>query len=247
MSKEIICKEAFMKGFPNFKGPVFFGTHNGNLEKCFELKNKGIDFVYIDMPYFDSTRYHFVNNDLEKSYFRVCFNSVFINKIYDVPEDRFNHLNIKIDNWKREGKNIIFFTSSPIVTNFFYSSVKIKELIKKIKKTYPNKNLLISKKTSSRLVNTLIPIKDQVKDCFFTVSITSIACVQSLILGIPSFCHEMSPCFPVSSNIDGDFKKINYSEKRLEWLKTLSYGQFSLKEMAEGLPLFVYKNYFKLI
>ncbi len=244
MLKEKITKEAFLKGCPNFKGPIFFGTSNNNLEKCYEYRKKGIDFVYIDMPYFDSTRYHFVGNNLEKSYFRVCFNCVFVNKIYSVPEDRFEDLKIETKEWKKNGNNIVFFMSSPIVTNFFSNHKKIEKTIEQIKKIYPNKKIKISYKKSSKLVTKLVPIKDQVEDCLFTVSITSLAAIQSIILGVPSFCHEESPCAPVSGKLDGDFRKIKYPENRIEWLKTLAYGQYNLEEISRGLPYLYYREYF---
>lgn len=244
MSKENITKEAFLKGHPNFKGPIFFGTSNNNLEKCYDYKRKGIDFVYIDMPYFDSTRYHFVNNDLTKSYFRVCFNSVFNNKIYNVPDDRFKKLNIEIKEWKKNGSCIIFFMSSPVVTNFYSNNNEVKKIVDYVKKIYPNKMVKISYKKSSKLVKNLVPIKDQVKDCFFTLSITSMAAIQSIILGVPSFCHEESPCAPVSGKINSNLKDIKYPENRIEWLKTLSYSQYNLEEISKGLPYQFYKEYF---
>lgn len=243
ISKEILTKEAFLKGFPNFKGPIFFGTARGNLEKCYEYKNKGIDFVYIDMPYFDCTRYHFVNNDINRSYFRVCFNSVFHNKIYEVPEDRFNKLEIKILEWNNGGSDIIFFGSSQIVTEYFFNNKKISELFEKIKKIYPDKTLKTSYKTSSKLVAELPPIKEQVKNCFFTISITSLATVQSLLLGVPNFCHEESPCYPVSNSFE-NLKNINFSENRKKWACTLAYGQYNLDEISKGLPYKFYKEYF---
>lgn len=244
MTKEILTKEAFIKGHPNFRGPIFFGTANGNLEKCYELKRKGIEFVYIDMPYFDSTRFHFVGNDISKSYFRVCFNCIFVNKIYDVPDDRFKKFNIEIKDWKREGSDIIFFMSSPIVTNFFSSNNEVKKIIEYVKKIYPNKSIKISQKSSSRLVTKLVPVKDQVKNCFFTISIASMAVIQSLLLGIPSFCHEESPCAPVSGNIKNKFNTIKYPDNRIGWAKTLAYGQFNLEEISKGLPYKFYKEYF---
>lgn len=243
VSKEKILKECFYQGHPNFKGPVFFGTANGNLEKCYELKRKGIDFAYIDMPYFDKTRVHFVG-DLNKSQFRVCFNSVFLNKIYSVPSDRFEKLNIKIEDWKKSGDEIIFFYGSS-TTNFFFSNNKeIESILDNIKRIYPNKRIVKSKKTSSRLVVNLISIREQVKNCFFTVSIVSMASIQAILMGVPCFCHEESPCFPVSGYFKGNFKNINYSEKRYDWCKTLSYGQFTLEEISKGIPLIFYKEYF---
>lgn len=243
MAKDKICIEAFQHGHPNFKGPILWGTSNNNLEKAFEYKRKGINFIYIDMPYFDKTRVHFLNNDLSKSYFRVILNDIINNSFKEkLPTDRFLRLGLTINPWKKEGDKILILGSSAVVNNYFGGSnwlLKTKlELEKQTKK-----RIIIRSKTSSKNVNKFPTINDELKNCYATVSLISLASIQGLLEGIPCFCHPISPCIILGNSINSKITNIKYSENRIELFSKLSYSQFTLEEIFNGLPGTIFQNF----
>ncbi len=245
MAKDKICIEAFEKGHPNFKGPILWGTQNNNIEKAFEYKRKGISFVYIDMPYFDKTRIHFLNNDLSKSYFRVVLNDIITNPFIEVPDDRFYKLGLTVKPWKKEGNKILILGSSPAVNNYFGGSnwlLKTKEKLEKL----TNKKIIIRQKTSSKTVNVFPTILDELKSCYSTYGLISLSMIQGLLEGIPCFCHPLSPCIELGNSIYSNNLNIVYSENRIKLFSKLSYSQFTLEEMSIGLPGIFFNQYFPL-
>ena len=245
MAKEKLCKEAFTAGHPNYKGTVLWGTSNTNLHMAYEHLKKGKEFVFIDMPYFDQTRIHFTDN-IKKSYFRVTFNFPQLNKIYSVPEDRFNKLGVTIKPWRKTGSKILILGSSR-GTNSFYGGGLWMNKIKQKVTSQTNKYIVCREKLSSKWVVAAKPLEDELVSCFATVSLISIASVKSVLEGVPTFCHPDSCCAPIAQTFKDtrlNLEKPYRPGGRLKWAQSLAYGQFTLEEMAKGLPFIHHKEYF---
>ena len=58
--------------------------------------------------------------------------------------------------------------------------------------------------------------------------------VDAIIQGIPVYCHARCCATPVAQSID-NFGNANYSTKRLDWLSTLSWHQYTQEEIYTGL------------
>ena len=68
------------------------------------------------------------------------------------------------------------------------------------------------------------------------VSFHSMCAVQAVMNGIPSFCSEHSPAYPVSLGLDelDQIKDPLYAGDREDWVKSLMCSQFTEEEMKSN-------------
>ena len=68
------------------------------------------------------------------------------------------------------------------------------------------------------------------------ISFHSMCAVQAVINGIPSYCSEHSPAFPVSLGLNelDQIKDPLYAGDREDWVKSLMCAQFTEEEMKSG-------------
>jgi hypothetical protein len=78
------------------------------------------------------------------------------------------------------------------------------------------------------------PLKDYLKDCHAVVGYGTVATVEAAIAGIPVFSGPFCPATPIGCK---DFSKIEepICPDREEWFNSLTWSQFSLKEIKDGL------------
>lgn len=240
--KEKLCKEAFHQGHPNFKGPVLWGTQNNNLWRAEEYKRKGIEFVYIDMPYFDQTRPNVAIVGTEQ--YRVVWNATQHNKIVEVPGTRFKSLNIKIKDWRKPGKKVLVCPSSRGTTSFYGGGGWQSRIVGQAK-VLGLKVEVREKRSSKWIMTEAPPLVSCLDDCYAVVVTASMAAVTAILNGVPVFCSEQSAAAPISLCDFRKMKKPAYSDRRLPWAKTLAYGQYTLEEISKGLPSINQFEYFR--
>ncbi len=236
---------------------VFQGLIRGTREVYEACKELGRDFYYLDQPYFFMSSYkqHPAFND---RWYRVIKNDTqktFIDKSPRVRERYQRWLQklssypnalseITLKPYQYDGKHVLVIPPSYHTAKWYgldrhdwekYYVNELKKYTKReIRVRYKFKDnaddITQAKKNGKDLY-------DDFKDCHAIVSFHSMCASQAVVHGIPSFCSEHSPAWPVSMSLK-DLNQIEdplYSAERQYWLESLVASQFTEREMASGL------------
>ena len=217
---------------------VFSGFLRGT-KKIYDLcKEYKRDFYYIDNPYFFHPRYF---KSLNLNLCRVIKNNFNLNKIVDTDDTKYkkllhktNHNDILIPkDWRKKGSHILVLPPSEPYHNFLDLDHKklFEDTLNTLKK-HTDREIRIRYKKVGEKVNSK-PFSEDLKDCWAVVSFNTSAAVQAVMSGIPSFCTENSPAFPVSLK---EFSMIEYPifPRREEWLYNLINNQFDRYDLISN-------------
>lgn len=247
--KEVSLEELFVNGSNNLatidmsdkKPMVVRGvTSKTEIEQC---KKENKDFYYIDTGYvgnFPSQG----NPSGKKLYHRVVKNDLQHYKIRNVPPDRWNKLvesdsRLRWQGWKDYNQKILLVLPNPKATRFYNIDCDtwIQETTEKIR-TYSDLPIEIRVKGSRSERNHGYSIYSAFDSgVYATVSFNSIASLESVLYGIPSFVSVPCAASPLSST-DLSTLKNPYKptiETILAQSYNVAYGQFTTNEFASGL------------
>ncbi len=217
------------------------------IRDCEEQKR---DYYYIDTGYvgnFPSRG----NNSGKKIWHRVVKNNVQHTEIVDKPQDRWNILvaqdpRLNWPGWKDNNQKILLVLPNPKATNFYGIDCEtwIKETTEKIK-TYSDLPIEIRSKGSRSFRNHEYSIYDAFDTgVYATVSFNSIASLESVLYGIPSFVSVPCAAGPLCSTDLSDLKNPYKppKEKILAQCYNVAYGQFSVGEISNGTAYKIINN-----
>jgi len=209
------------------------------------------DWYYFDQPYFFSNDYK--QSDTGDTWYRICKNNTQKNYIEKsrAVNTRFEVLMNRIPQncrdeltpqpWQYEGKHILVIPPS-YHTARWYGIDRIeweKDIVKKLKR-YTRKDIVVRQKFKDDKDwspdRKETPLSDDLKDCYAMVSFHSMCAVHAVMAGVPSFCSEHSPAYPVSLGLNelDQIKDPLYTGERNDWVKSLMCAQFTLDEMQKG-------------
>lgn len=235
--------------------------YQNSIAVCYGLSNYGeilvakknnIQFIYIDNCYFGSLNSHHTNLKPKKVFYRIVANDLVLHKIIPRPADRYNkQIKFLRNNYgfkdfyqepKRDGYNIIIIPPSGKINYICNIDVDkwIEKATRKIKKQ-SDVNITIKTRPKSRYHRfTTSSIYDYLQDAYAVVTFSSMAAVETVAFGVPSFIYNNnlelfhSAAEPVSRlGLDNIINRF-YPNNRKEWLYHLAYGQFSKEEIANG-------------
>ena len=153
---------------------------------------------------------------------------------FPVTIDRFEQLNIKVQEWKKGDKILVIPLSIPLATYLgIDAQVWLDYTIGRLKRTTDREIVVKGKDGSS-----LIPYLD---NCHAIVTHSSNAAVDGVIAGVPAFSTFDSGVSPVALS---DLSKIEdpiYPDRR-QWLYSLAYQQFTLEEFSNGTAWSIVSN-----
>jgi hypothetical protein len=225
-----------------YKEKIFFvGGSVSSLDRIKKLKQNNLPFINIDKGY--------LKNKKTTSHWRISYNSLQQMKLLDVPADRLeNNFDIKLKKWKKEGSYILLLAPNPNSLNLYYQtnnvlnwSLEIKNKILK----YTDRKVFVRFKDNNIKKND--PLIKYLEDCYAVVTLQSLGCVEALIEGVPVISLAESCLDSISKNKIEDIENLYYPENRFEWLKSLSYSQFSDEEMSSGLAMKIFEKTNNLI
>ncbi len=246
---EITLEESFVQG-SNFQTTVDINeiskpmvvrgvTSKSEIEIC---KSNNRDYYYIDTGYlgnFPSTG----NPQGKKIWHRVVKNDLQHFQPIDVPADRWNSLvaqdpKLAWKGWKNYNQKILLVLPNPKACRFYNVDCDrwIEETTDKIK-TFSNLPIEVRVKGSRVERNHGYSIYQAFDSgVYATVSFNSIASLESVLYGIPSFVSV--PC-AASTLCSTDLSLLkNLYKPRLEEIeavcRTVSYGQFTKNELITG-------------
>ena len=242
--------------FPTWNGQipdvaVFQGLLRGTKQVHDVCISEQKDFYYFDQPYFFSNDYQ--QSDTGDKWYRICKNNTqknYLEKSYKVDR-RFDKLIERINQkcrdeltpkpWQYDGKHILVIPPS-FHTARWYGIDKdewTKDIVKKLKQ-HTRREVIIRPKFKDNLDwspdRNVIPLNEHLKDCYAMVSFHSMCAVQAVMNGIPSYCSEHSPAYPVSLGLNelDQIKDPLYAGDREDWIKSLMCAQFTEEEMKNG-------------
>lgn len=228
--------EALVQGWPNAKinipGDIYvlWGLIGNNAEY---MKNK---YIFCDMPYHGRLQ----GENYDESYWRWCYNGIHDNRQLNVPSDRFDNWNIKVEPYKTDGDYILVCPSSETMTRHEHG-IGVEEWIAVVERQvrkHTNKPLKIRMKprkngTSGPSVAE-IPIEKDLAGASALLTSTSLTAIDALQRGVPVFSTSVNS--PAAWCNNRDISRINdpilYDREKLFY--NLAYKQFSINEMRDG-------------
>jgi hypothetical protein len=224
------------------KEKIFFiGGPTTSLDLIYQLRENKISFINIDKGYF--------RNRKSNSHWRMSFNSFQQTKIFEVPADRLeNNFGISIKDWKKHGSYILILVPNPRPLMYYVGTEDIVNWALEIKNkllNFTDRKIFIRFKNST--TKGLDPLSKYLEDCYAVVTLQSLGCVESIIKGVPVIALAEDSCAnSLCTNKLEDIENLNYPDNRYEWLKSLSYGQFTTEEMRSGYAIRIIEELYHL-
>ena len=218
----------------------FWGLAGKNIPEIQNCIARGEEWWYVDNGYITEqiTRYpEPIINDYDKTYFRICKGGIHTTSFKEHDDKR---MNTEFKGWQ-SGEHILVCPSSPTVTSHI-NGISQEEWIKQTTDEIKNcTDLPIKLRNKPRPGNEWwnTDIKDDLKEAHCLVTNMSLAAVDSIINGVPCITHSRNVAAGVS-NRDISYKTLNYpfkpdSDKINRWMRMLSYNQFTIREIEDGI------------
>lgn len=218
-------------------------TKHKHIHQCWRDKR---DFYYIDTGYIG-------NITKKKHYHRVVHNNVQHTQVREVPDDRFKryvqrHPEIDFKSWKPAGKSILLVTPSEKPCRFYGITRQqwIDDTTKRLRQ-YTDRPIIIRDKGLRRERvggNNLFAQLDR-DNVYAVVTYQSIAAIESVCHGVPAFATAPTAADYVTlkdlSRIEQPYRP--NAEQVRHWLKWLSYCQYTVFEMQNGIAQKIIKEY----
>lgn len=160
-------------------------------------------------------------------FYRWHLGSFQLQRIRDVPDDRWRKMEVPLLPWRKAGRHIVI--AAPTRTYLRFHSYKgwIGDTIDALSRV-TDRQLVIRDKESKR------PLQADLEGAHCLVTHGSIAAVESVILGCPVVVHPDSAAALVGLT---DLSKIEHPvyPERQAWVNSLAYSQFSEEELVNGV------------
>jgi len=160
------------------------------------------------------------------------------------PPDRFNHFNIEIEPWKKDGKHILLagMGSKAAYVEGFAPSEWERAAIAELRRVTDRPIIYRPKPSwgspqhldgSKMIVADEQKLDEALKDCWAVVTHHSNLAVDALVRGIPVFCfHGVAK--PMGLTNLRQIEEPIYPENREQWCWDVAYTQWQPAEMARG-------------
>lgn len=181
----------------------------------------------------------YLSNRKKNSHWRLTYNNLQQTKLLDVPDDRLKKFNIDIKPWKTGGDYILVLAPNPKPLLYYTNSEDTLSWCMDIKSKllkYTDRKIFFRFK-ESRKARGSDSIEKYLENCYAVVTLQSLGCVETIMQGIPTI--NLAPsCLDCLYKSDiSMIESIPKPDNRYEWLKTLSYSQFTIPELENGYAL----------
>ncbi|OFX02443.1 MAG: hypothetical protein A3E78_10995 [Alphaproteobacteria bacterium RIFCSPHIGHO2_12_FULL_63_12] len=232
-------------GGPDGDVAVFYGMA-GKCGRIFEdYRKAGKPVVYIDLGYWGRRAGGEVGR--WKGYHKLSVNArhptaYFQRRQHDAR--RAEKLGLTIASWRPKGKHILVAGMGAKAANFEGLGVlewergAIREIRERTGRPIifrPKPNCAISKPIPGTVFSAgTQPLADVLADCHAVVTHHSNVACDALLAGVPTFCWQ-GVAAPLSLNDLRQIEAPNLSGDRRRWLNDVSYCQYHVGEMTEGV------------
>ncbi len=216
----------------------------------YKCQNTGRDFYYLDTGYFGN--YPSKHNPIGKKLFhRIVKNELQLSRILDVPSDRWEAVaktdsRLQFKGWKKNGSHILVLLPTPKACKFYGFEYEqwVNNTIETLKANTDRK-IVLREKPGRKDRKVISSVYDQMDGAFATVSLNSIAAIESILYGVPHFATVPCCGTPLVST---DFSKIEtpyFPDERQIQLKcsSLAYNQLTTEEMKDGTAWKILQRY----
>lgn len=214
----------------------FVGGPISSLDVLHRLEKDNASYINIDKGYF--------KNRKSNSHWRLTFNNLQQTKIFDVPNDRLKHFNIELKPWQTNGEYILILAPNPLPLLYYTGSSDVLAWCMDIKNKlleYTDRKVFIRFK-ESRKIRGHDPLTKYLNNCYAIVTLQSIGCIETIINGIPTLNLAPSCLDCLYQSKIELIEKLPKPDNRYEWLKTLSYSQFTIEEIENGTALEIFSK-----
>jgi hypothetical protein len=150
----------------------------------------------------------------------------------DYPVDRYRAHRIKLNAWRQKADGYILvcdvsvFNLGMFGLNYHKEIPETVELIKK----YTSREIVVRSRTMRRVD----PLEKQFRECWAIVTWSSNCAVEAIIDGVPCFLRTGAAASPMCLTDLSRIEDPYYPDNRKQWLKNLSYLQFTVPEIING-------------
>lgn len=196
-------------------------------------------FYYIDTGYFGNER-NSRNPSGWKYWHRIVKNNLQHGEIIQRPDDRWKKFNKPFSPWKKNGRAILVAAPDEKPCKF-YGVTKEQWLHNTVEtlKQHTDRPIVIRERAPKRIDRIVNDTLQQAldNDVFALVTFNSVAAVESIFHGIPTF--TLAPANAASPVALQDLSQIENpyyptQDKLYAWACHLAYGQFHINEMKDG-------------
>lgn len=229
LSKSINIKES--NDVSNKENCFFIGGPFSSINVLKKLDKNLASYISIDKGYF--------RNKKSTSHWRLSLNSLQQQKILDVPKDRLEVFNIDIKPWQTQGEYIIILAPNPNPLLYYTGSDDVLKWCLETKAKlleHTDRKIFIRFKESIKY-RIHDPLSKYLDKCYAVVTLQSLGCVETIIAGIPTLNLAPSCLNGLYKSDVSMIEDLPKPDNRYEWLKSLSYSQFTLEEFENGKAL----------
>lgn len=211
------------------------------IKRCWQDKRP---FYYMDSGYLGN-KISSRNPQGWKFYHRVVPNNLQHGNVIPRPNNRWDALGIKLQD-RKQGENIVVVFPDDKPCTFYNIDREqwIDTTLNTIKQ-HTDRPIVIRDRTASRRFRVAASFDEMLQDAWATVTFNSIAATESVIAGVPAFV--LAPCNAACPVSNTDLSKIDSpwwpsDEQRQAWANHLAYGQFHVRELADGTAYRILKE-----
>jgi hypothetical protein len=186
----------------------------------------GRQWIYWDRGYWDRVFATWLPRGSNGGRYRWHLNSFQLQKLRDVPADRYEACKPPVQEWKKGGRHIVIAAPTRTYAKFHQCESWIADTIDALARN-TDRQLVIRDKETKR------PLQSDLDGAHCLVTHASIAAVEAVILGCPVFVHADSAAALVGQTDLSKIEKPVYPDRQ-PWLNSLSYSQFNETELTDG-------------
>lgn len=164
----------------------------------------------------------------DTGYYRWHFGGFQLQKMRDVPDDRWKALRIPAEPWRESDKDSHIVIAAPTRTyaRFHHCESWIADTIDALSRV-TSRQLVIRDKESKR------DLRKDLEGAHALVTHGSIAAVEAVVMGYPVFVDKTSAAALIGHT---DLRQIEQPRlpDRTAWLSSLAYSQFDERELVDG-------------
>lgn len=234
-----LFKEGIKKGM--FKDEaILYGILRGCSDVIHHNFKNGLDYLHLDLGYIKRSLH---NNGQFDGYYKISLNDTQAHyKDINLPEDRLKKLDIVCKDWQNN-KNGYFLICPPTDAICIFYGIDVKKWIDTTIHKLGDRHYKIREKND---VSMSVSLKDDLAGAKAVITFNSNVALDATLEGIPVIAtsqhsviknwnnltmSNLDNCIEISQNLDRD-----------KLLRFISYHQFTLKEIENGLAFAIIKK-----
>lgn len=190
-------------------------------------RSSGRSWCYWDRSYCRRVFATWLPRGENGGYYRWHLNSFQMQRIRDVPDDRWRRMETPLQPWQRGGRHIVLAAPTATYSAFHRTQNWLHETIEALSRC-TDRQLVVRGKESKR------PLGEDLKGAHALVAHASNAAVEAVIMGCPVFVHPDSAASLVGRTDLSLIEKPIYPERE-PWCHSLAYSQWNEEELVNGV------------